>query len=100
MATFRDQVVERFIAEFGEPQTVQTVDGAVYRWVLKTNRDDVIRLTIDAPEFPSMAHLLVSDRAAVIDPLSSIPLRTMPEAEEVVARVQLRLHGEGQRPSR
>lgn len=90
--SFRDQAVSSFEDAFGPPQIVQTVDGPLFRWVLRSSDGSHIRITIDSPEFPQIAHVLVSDRTAA-QLVTSSTLREMDEVYELIRRLRDRLTG-------
>jgi hypothetical protein len=51
---------------FGQAERLRSVDGLLYRWVVVCADGRKVRITLDSPEFPSMAHFLVSDPRAPI----------------------------------
>jgi hypothetical protein len=63
--SLRDFAAAKFTEAFGEPERFRTMDGTLYRWVVKRS-DQIIRITLDSPEFPDTAHFLISDNKATI----------------------------------
>lgn len=60
----REYAAAIFTEAFGEPEQFRTTDGTLFRWVVPTNSGDKLRITLDSPEFPEMAHFLLSDPKA------------------------------------
>lgn len=47
-----------------------------------------MHITLDSPELPQIAHLIVSDpRSGPVDPVVSLTMRTLPEVEAVIQRL-------------
>jgi hypothetical protein len=81
--SFRQQVVGRFVSVFGEPQTIPTIDGPLYRWVIPARDGSTLRLTIDSPEFPGLAHVLISDARNMSNPVGTNTIRTLAEVDVI-----------------
>jgi hypothetical protein len=62
----REFAATTFIEAFGEPEKFRTIDGTLYRWILKCAGGRKVRVTLDSPEFPDLAHFLISDNKAVV----------------------------------
>jgi hypothetical protein len=88
--TFRERATDRFIAAFGEPAVSPTPDGPLFRWILKAADGTTVRLTLDSPEFPDMAHIVVSDPKAV-PRVASLSMRTLEETEAIIGQIRERL---------
>lgn len=87
---FREQALARLTAAFGKPTVVQVAEGEIYRWVLARPFGVDLHVTLDSPEFPDLAHLIVSDpKAGPLDPIASLTMRTLPEVDAVVERLLL-----------
>lgn len=55
-----------FTEAFGEPEKFRTIDGTLYRWVFRCRDGRKMRVTLDSPEFPELAHFLISDTKATV----------------------------------
>ena len=85
---FRQQALERLMGALGEPEVIKVSGGEMYRWVLKRPHNLHMYLTLDSPELPDIAHLIVSDpRSRAADPVVSLTMRTLPEVDAVVKKV-------------
>jgi hypothetical protein len=83
--------MQHLAAAFGAPQRLETESGPLYRWVLRRARgaDAHVYITLDSPELPDLAHVLISDPGAkTINPITALTIRTMPEADRLVALVK------------
>jgi hypothetical protein len=81
-STFRDQALERLKAFLGEPEAIRVTGGEMYRWVLRRPHNLDMYITLDSPEMPDIAHLIVSDpKGMAADPVVSLTMRTLPEVE-------------------
>jgi hypothetical protein len=92
--TFRDRVHDRLVEAFRAPQELHTESGKVYRWVLR--RDSGLHahvyLTLDSPELPTLAHVMVSDPGSIaVKPISSRTMRTMEEVEALITTIRAQL---------
>lgn len=87
--SIRDQIIAIFCEALGEPEISETNRGSMYYWTLKRGRYEVsMYVTIDSPEWPDMAHVLVSDSQQFqTDPVVSITVYTIEEARELVKRI-------------
>ncbi len=88
--TLREQVIEKFIAAFGEPEVASFTPGKIYRWFLRRDSPYAMAmyLTIDSPEFPDMAHVLISDGAAhQAEPLTTASMYTLADADLLIERL-------------
>ena len=85
----RGQIIELFKAELGEPEKSEVQAGSIYRWTLSRGRYDVaMYVSIDSPEYPDMAHVMISDgQGFQVDPVNSVVLYTLPEAERLLKRI-------------
>jgi hypothetical protein len=85
--SFRDRALALLDDAFGRPRVIPVDEGlAFYRWILQRPRGMSIYLTLDSPERPDIAHLLVSDPKQVLEPVASITMRT---EEEVRIAIEL-----------
>lgn len=77
---------------FGEPQEVlKVIGGEIDRWTLTltSNPRRTIYITLDSPEMPQLAHVIVSDPGAnLADPIGSFSMRTVDEVRSVIKRIQ------------
>lgn len=89
----REYAARAFTEAFGEPEQHMTADGILFRWRLGSADGQTIRITIDSPEFPTMAHILISDPIAVVR-LSAETCRTESEVEALIRQLKARLRGE------
>jgi hypothetical protein len=86
---FRMLALERITAAFGEPREIPVERGSLYRWVLERPHGLSIYLTLDSPEMPDLAHILVSDPSSkAIDPISSVVMRSIAEVDSAIERVK------------
>jgi hypothetical protein len=82
--SFRDQALERLTAALGPPEAIRVQGGLMYRWVRRRKHGLDMYITLDSPEMPSLAHLIVSDPLGMtVDPVVSITMRTIAEVERV-----------------
>lgn len=93
--TFRDAVIERLQAEFGQPEVSPVRSGNLYRWTLHRGPYGVsMFITIDSPEFEDIAHIMISDGARhQIEPVVALTVRTMPETEKLIEQIKLQWKG-------
>jgi hypothetical protein len=88
----RDFAAAECARRFGEPERFPTVDGILYRWVVTCADGRKMRITLDSPEFPTMAHFLVSDtRSATM--LSAETCRTRSDVLALLDRLELAKRG-------
>lgn len=83
----REFAAARFTEAFGEPEKFRTIDGTLFRWTIVCEDGRKIRITLDSPEFPDLAHFLISDTKAAIR-LTAETART--EDDVVALLTQLR----------
>ncbi len=83
----RDFAAAAFIEAFGEPEKFRTVDGTLYRWVLMCRDGRKLRITLDSPEFPDLAHFLISDTRAAVR-LAAETARTEEDVRLLLARLR------------
>jgi hypothetical protein len=62
----REFAAENCTKRFGEPERLRSSDGTLYRWAYICDDGRKIRLTLDSPEFPYLAHFLISDPKAAV----------------------------------
>lgn len=84
----RDDARDVLTAAFGDPLVLRVKEGEIYRWVLKRPHGVDVYVTLDAPEMPHLAHLMVSDPRAKINPIQSIMIRTRGELDAVIAQIR------------
>jgi|GEM_PF-5602459 len=91
--SFREKGLEFFIRELGEPTHIPVQNGTIYRWALpRKGRNNInIYITIDAPELPNMAHVMISDPAQETDPLKNFTVRDESEFADVIAYIRARV---------
>lgn len=92
---FREVAKEHFVRAFGEPQHLPTEAGDLYRWVIPipgTLHTANVYVTIDSPEMPDIAHVLISDPAAgAVEPISSIITRSLEDVDRLIERIKRRV---------
>ena len=60
--TLREVVIAKAKAALGEPEVAAVECGFIYRWRLERGPTDFsVFVTIDSPEHPDIAHVMVSD---------------------------------------
>lgn len=92
--TFRDRALDRMRAKLGEPRPIPTGEGRFfYRWILERPHGLSIYVTLDSPEIQHLAHLLVSDPRAAVNPIQTITMRTFEEVDEAVKAVLAQWQG-------
>ncbi|HYE03733.1 MAG TPA: hypothetical protein VD963_10930 [Phycisphaerales bacterium] len=96
--TFRGWALRRLTEEFGEPKVLKVERDALYRWVLHRAHGLSVYLTLDSPELPDMAHLLISDPSSqAIEPIASRSMRTKEELEAVIKLIHRQWNGTAER---
>jgi hypothetical protein len=90
----RDKALEKLVAAFGEPERIPVRGGTIYRWTLERQYGLHMYVTLDSPERPDLAHLIVSDpKSTAADPVVSIAMWTLPEVDAVIARLRKQWKG-------
>jgi hypothetical protein len=92
--SFREKGLAFFTRELGEPTHIPVQNGTIYRWALpRKGRNDInIYITIDAPELPNMAHIMISDPAKEADqPIKNFTVRDEAEFPSVIAYIRARV---------
>lgn len=89
-ASFRDQVIKLFTEKLGEAEQLDSKAGPIFRWTLQRGPYDVAMfITIDSPEWPDMAHVMISDATNFqADPVISNTLYTIEEAAALLDRIE------------
>ena len=87
----REQTREMFTAAFGEPEKMPTVDGILFRWIVKCE-GRTVRITLDSPEFPELAHFLISDTRAVVR-LAAETCRSREDVEQLLDQIKIACRG-------
>ena len=86
---FRQRALGRLVAAFGDPEVLRSEAGALYRWVLRRAHRMDMYITLDSPEMPDMAHLIVSDpKAGGAEPVASLTMRTIEEVDAVIGKLR------------
>ena len=86
--SFRELALKAFTEVLGEPKRVPIDTGTIFRWQLprKGSQDVHVYITIDAPELPDFAHVMVSDPSLTEgEPVRSFMIRQEKEIEPVIA---------------
>ena len=87
--SFRDRALERLKAVLGDPESIPVQGGTMYRWVLRRPHGLDVYVTLDSPEMPALAHLIVSDPLGMaVDPVVSITMRTIEEVDRVATKLR------------
>jgi hypothetical protein len=90
------RALELFVAAFGEAREVQVENGYLYRWVFHRPDKSTVYITLDSPELPDLAHVMISDPAAsAIAPITSVIMRTLPEVEAAIESIRTQLSKAG-----
>ena len=87
--SLRDQVIEKFVATLGKPEITEVKLGQIYRWTLdRGGRYMNVYVTVDSPEFPHLAHIMVSDGAShQVNPIETFTVFTHDEADTLLERI-------------
>ncbi len=87
--TFREQVIERLIAALGKPEVARVEAGNLYRWTLNRGPATIsMFVTIDSPEHPHIAHIIVSDGSAYqSQPVITSTVHTLEETDAIIAGI-------------
>jgi hypothetical protein len=86
--TFREQVRDIFTQTLGNPAVIPVGNGDIWRWVLQRQYSMHVYVTIDSPEMPDLAHVIVSDPASKnVEPVASYTVRTHEEADRIVQAI-------------
>jgi hypothetical protein len=89
--SFRDKAAAFFLRALGEPTRISVESGTIYRWVIprKGGHDVNVYITLDSPELPDYAHIMISDPAAKDDqPVKSLMMRREEEFDRVLAEIR------------
>ncbi len=91
---FREEALELFTRAWGKPTIIPTPEGNLYRWKLErpTGAHVAIYVTLDSPEQPAIAHVMISHPGHP-DPITSLVMRTCAELEAAIDMVRARLEG-------
>lgn len=92
--SFREQSLTTIVEAFGAPEEIPLSAGKIYRWTLRRDGGVNVYVTLDSPEFPHIAHLLVADLAHAAGPIASLTMRTMEEVRDAVQRIRKQWKGE------
>ena len=86
--SFRDQILQRMLAAFDEPEVSTVESDHTYRWTLRRSHDLSMYVTMDGPEHASLAHIIVSDGVKYQDrPIISTVIHTLDEGDALIARL-------------
>ena len=97
----RDSVREAFEKRFGPPQILDVSSGKIFRWVLQRANSMHLYVTLDSPELPDVAHIMISDPSSkAVDPISNRTLSTIEEAEQLIELIEEQWKNPGARTSR
>ena len=92
--SFRDVALEHLSEAFGDPRGMRAEVGALYRWVLKREQGLSLYVTLDSPEMPWIAHLLISDPGdKSVDPIATITMRTLGELRMTIDLIRRQWKG-------
>ncbi|HYE60438.1 MAG TPA: hypothetical protein VD997_00455 [Phycisphaerales bacterium] len=94
--SFREKATEYFIRELGEPVHIQVKEGTIFRWTIRRrdNMDLAIYITLDSPEMPDIAHVMISDPGCIdAEPIKSYTLRTEDEFAMALGEIRRRMNG-------
>jgi hypothetical protein len=64
--SLRDFAATECTRRFGEAERLRSVEGTLYRWIVPCADGRKVRITLDSPEFPHLAHFLISDSKASV----------------------------------
>lgn len=77
---FREWAVRQLRGVFGEPETLHTEAGELYRWTLRRDGREPLYVSLNSPEMPELAHVICADPEMLLgDPITSRIARTEPE---------------------
>jgi hypothetical protein len=87
--SFREQVVKKFFAAFGDAEVVTVESGNLYRWTLRRGPYSVsMFVTLDSPEREDIAHVMISDSAhQQVEPVVAVTVYTLNEADALIDRI-------------
>ena len=86
---FREQACEEFKKAFGQPEVIEVTGGEIYRWILKRKHGNHVFVTIDSPELPDIAHIMISDPSSrSVEPVANMTLRTLEEIKQIIERIR------------
>ncbi|HYE61354.1 MAG TPA: hypothetical protein VD997_05105 [Phycisphaerales bacterium] len=94
--SFREKGLDYFTQALGPPTEIPVDNGTIYRWKLprKGTHDVNVYITIDAPELPDIAHIMISDPAKGADePIKGFTVRNESEFPNVLAYIRARIEG-------
>lgn len=87
--TIRQQIYERVRQALGEPEISRVESGELYRWTLKRAYDVTMYITMDSPEHPNLAHIMISDSEKYQPkPVVSHLLYSIQEADQLIERIR------------
>jgi len=87
--TFREKVIEKFLAALGEAEVSPVQGGNLYRWALQRGPYAItMHVTINSPEHTNLAHIMISDGSAYqIMPIVTITVYSLEEADALLQRI-------------
>ena len=93
---FREQAFLSLKQFLGEPEILPATGGFLYRWLLERPNGLSMYVTLDSPELPEVAHLIISDPQSkqAVDPVLSKTMRTLEEVEVVALELLKQWKGE------
>jgi hypothetical protein len=82
---FRDRALTVLKEVLGEPERLPATGGVLYRWILERSNGLSMYVTLDSPEMPELAHLIISDPQSTqnVEPVVSKTMRTIEEVEAI-----------------
>ena len=91
--SFREKAISYFYKALGQPEEIPVSNGKLFRWRLpRVGENDVmIYITINSPELPNIAHIMVTDPAEDADePIKNFVLRDLSALDAVLAYIRAR----------
>lgn len=86
--SLRSQIYARMQAALGIPEISHVSAGDIYRWTLPRHYDLTLYVTMDSPEHPDLAHIMLSDGPRYQDkPVVSFLVYSLQEADALIVRI-------------
>ena len=95
-STFRDQAASFFTNALGQPFAIPAPEGLMCRWKFQRqgSTDLVIYITMDSPEMPDIAHIMISDPSCKdSQPITSLVLRKVEDFEPTLEKIRRHIKG-------
>jgi hypothetical protein len=91
---FRMQALEVLLDAFGPAREIPVDQGCLYRWVFTRGGRREVYVTLDSPEMPQLAHLMISDLGSTaLNPITTVIMRTLPEVHAAAEAIRRQVEG-------